>query len=167
MITGRGDHLTYCTNVHPGESWPEVRENLRQHVVEVKQQVCPDAPFGVGLRLSAAAAGELEGRTGEIAELRAFLDGEGLYVFTINGFPYGPFHGTAVKEQVYQPDWRQDERIAYSDRLARILAALLPDGCDGSISTVPGAFGPSVSGERDEEAIASGVVLLIGLPSSF
>ena len=31
--------------------------------------------------------------------------GTSFYVFTINAFPYGPFHGTRVKEDVYQPDW--------------------------------------------------------------
>jgi len=128
-------HLTYCTNIHPGESWDEVRANLETHVLAVKHRVCPDAPFGVGLRLSARAANELD----PIA-LRRWLDEHGLYVFTINGFPYGPFHGTPVKERVYRPDWHEPERVTYTMRLADILVELLPDGIDGSISTVPGCF---------------------------
>ncbi len=128
-------HLTYCTNIHPGESWDEVRANLERHVLDVKQRVCPDTPFGVGLRLSARAAGELD----PIA-LRRWLDDHGLYVFTINGFPYGPFHGTPVKEQVYRPDWLEPERVTYTDRLADILVELVPDGITGTISTVPGCF---------------------------
>lgn len=130
-----GSHLTYCTNIHPGESWAEVRANLETHVLAVKQRVCPDAPFGVGLRLSARAAGELDP-----VELRRWLDERGLYVFTINGFPYGPFHGTPVKEHVYRPDWHEPERVAYTDRLADILVELVPDGVMGTISTVPGCF---------------------------
>jgi len=30
-----GLHLTYCTNIHPGESWEEVFANLRTHVLAV------------------------------------------------------------------------------------------------------------------------------------
>ena len=54
-----------------------------------------------------------------------------LYVFTINGFPYGTFHGTRVKEEVYLPDWRDEERLRYTDELADLLAKLLPDGVGG------------------------------------
>ncbi len=99
--------------------------------------------MGVGLRLSAIAAEELC-RGEALAEFKDFLAASGLYVFTINGFPYGPFHGTRVKEEVYQPDWRFKERLDYSNRLADILAELLPEeaGLEGSISTVPATFGP-------------------------
>jgi len=132
-------HLTYCTNIHPAHSWAETRDNLQRYVTAVKQRFSPTRPFGVGLRLSALAARELE--TGDaLVELRDFLQASGLYVFTLNGFPYGPFHGTRVKDDVYRPDWREDERVDYTARLARILAALLPADCTGSISTVPGGF---------------------------
>jgi sugar phosphate isomerase/epimerase len=134
VIVG-GSHLTYCTNIHPGESWAEVRANLETHVLAVKQRVCPEAPFGVGLRLSARAADEVD----PIA-LRRWLDEHGLYVFTINGFPYGPFHGTPVKEMVYRPDWHELSRVTYTNRLADLLVELVPDGVVGTISTVPGCF---------------------------
>jgi len=130
-------HLTYCTNIHAGESWAEVRANLETHVVAVKARVCPDAPFGVGLRLSARAAREL---APEIDAVRRWLDNAGLYVFTINGFPYGAFHGVPVKADVYRPDWLDDERVAYTNLLGDLLARLLPDGVAGTISTVPGCF---------------------------
>jgi hypothetical protein len=130
-------HLTYCTNIHAGETWPDVRANLERHVLAVKQRVCPDAPFGVGLRLSARAADELAPQVGQF---RDWLDAHGLYVFTINGFPYGDFHGTRVKEAVYLPDWLDDERVRYTCQLADILRALAPPGVFGSISTVPGCF---------------------------
>ncbi|HMG54794.1 MAG TPA: metabolite traffic protein EboE [Kofleriaceae bacterium] len=133
-----GAHLTYCTNIHPGESWAEVEANLVRHVAQVKARVSPDAPFGVGLRLSARAARELA--AGALPALRRLLADHALYVFTINGFPYGTFHGAPVKDSVYRPDWLEPERVAYTDLLADLLAELLPDGVDGTISTVPGCF---------------------------
>jgi len=147
-------HLTYCTNIHPGETWAEVRANLARYTTAVKAEVAPDVPFGVGLRLSARAADELSAPAA-LDELRAFLAAEGLYVFTINGFPHGTFHGTAVKEQVYLPDWLDDRRLVYTDRLATLLATLLPDGVEGSVSTVPGAFKPRVRAPADAAAMAA------------
>lgn len=94
-------HLTYCTNIHGGETWPEVRASLSAHVPGIKAKIAPLTPMGVGLRLSAAAAEELS-RASAFEELRSFLAGHDLYVFTINAFPYGSFHGTRVKEHVYQ-----------------------------------------------------------------
>ena len=136
-------HLTYCTNIHAGESWPEVRTALAKYVPDVTRQVAPDRAFGVGLRLSAVAAEALRAPAA-MEELKALLAGSDCYVFTINGFPYGPFHGRRVKEAVYQPDWRREERVAYSDLLADLLVELLPedDALAGSISTVPGTFKP-------------------------
>src|SRR5690349_11264949 len=100
-------HLTYCTNIHPGETWDEVFANVSTHVLAVKAKVSPARPFGVGLRLSAAAARRLA-EPAVLEEFRHFLATNGLYVFTINGFPYGAFHGVAVKENVYRPDWLED-----------------------------------------------------------
>jgi len=42
-----------------------------------------------------------------------------------------------VKDDVHAPDWRSEERVAYTLRLAEILAALLPAGIEGGISTSP------------------------------
>jgi sugar phosphate isomerase/epimerase len=150
-------HLTYCTNVHPGESWAEVRANLERHVLAVRRRVAPDAPFGLGLRLSARAADELSAPD-VLAELREFLGAHRLYVFTVNGFPYGPFSGTPVKEHVYRPDWLEDARLRYTDRLAALLAELLPADVGGSISTVPGAFKPRVRAAGDADAMADRLV---------
>lgn len=139
--------LGYCTNIHPGETWAEVRANLETHVAAVKARIAPDAMFPVGLRLSARAAAELEPDAPAVA---AWLAARGMYVYTINGFPYGAFHATRVKEAVYRPDWLEDERLAYTDRLARILAVLLPDGIEGSVSTVPLAYKPRAAGATPE-----------------
>jgi sugar phosphate isomerase/epimerase len=148
-------HLGYCTNIHPGESWDEIRANLGRYVPEVKRRVSPDAPFGLGLRLSCMAARQLAGPDA-LAEFADFLSRESLYVFTINGFPYGPFHGTRVKEGVYLPDWRDEERLEYTNLLADLLAQWVPAGTQsgGSISTVPGAFRAAARGDADSERIA-------------
>ena len=61
-------------------------------------------------------------------------------MFTINGFPFGRFHGERVKERVYLPDWTSPERLEYTNRLFDLLAQLLPEGVAGSVSTVPGSF---------------------------
>ncbi len=146
-------HLTYCTNIHPGERWDEVFANLQRHVLRVKQACAPNADFGVGLRLSAQAAQSLR-EPEACEELAVFLQANDLYVFTINGFPYGEFHQTRVKEQVYRPDWRDPRRLAYSNCLAEILAKLLPNGeLQGSVSTVPGGFRPEIQSEYDVNAI--------------
>jgi len=144
MKVGGGAHLTYCTNIHPGESWPEVRSNLERYLLSVKGQLAPGGPFGVGLRLSALAAGALA-EPATLTEFKDFLERNQLYVFTLNGFPYGPFHGEPVKDKAYLPDWQQEERLRYTNLLADLLAELLPEGSDleGSISTVPGAFKPN------------------------
>ncbi|MEO8630992.1 MAG: sugar phosphate isomerase, partial [Betaproteobacteria bacterium] len=136
-------HLTYCTNIHPGETWPEVRRNLERYLLSVKGQLAPRQGFGVGLRLSAVAARALA-LPATLAEFKSFLHANDLYVFTLNGFPYGPFHGEPVKERAYLPDWRAEDRLDYTNLLADLLVQLLPDepGLEGSISTVPGAFKP-------------------------
>jgi sugar phosphate isomerase/epimerase len=150
-----GPHLTYCTNIHPGETWAEVRANLERHVRAVKASVAPSQPFGVGLRLSAVAASTLA-QPAELEAFSAFLRASGLYVFTINGFPYGPFHGTRVKEEVYLPDWLDEARLRYTDGLADLLAALLPDesGLEGTVSTVPGAYKARVRDGDDAARMA-------------
>jgi sugar phosphate isomerase/epimerase len=151
--------LTYCTNIHPGETLSEVRAALATFVPAVKARVCPEAPFAVGLRLSARAATELLA-PGEVERFRALLEEHALHVPTINGFPHGAFHGVAVKEAVYQPDWRDRARLDYSNNLADILAALLPEGGPrtGSISTVPGAFRPLVKGPLDVKHMAGNLL---------
>lgn len=141
-----GAHLTYCTNIHPGETWSEVRANVERYVAAVKAAVSPAESFGVGLRLSGRAAHELAA-PGELAAFRSLLDRHGLYVFTINGFPHGAFHAKPVKAEVYRPDWLEPERVVYTNVLADLLVELLPEGVGGSISTVPGCFRPRATSD--------------------
>jgi sugar phosphate isomerase/epimerase len=98
--------------------------------------LAPDKPFGLGLRLSAAECGELlEGD--RLAQFQDFLDTHNLYVFTLNGFPYGDLTIPSVKSRIFAPDWREKTRLRYTLDLIEILRQLLPAGAEGSISTIP------------------------------
>lgn len=129
-------HLTYCTKIHPGHGWDDLMTNLRHYAPALKARLAPDQPFALGLRLSAAESGEL--LTGDrLVKFQDFLDRNHLYVFTLNGFPYGDLTGPAVKSQIFAPDWRQEARVRYTLDLIEILRHLLPAGAEGSISTLP------------------------------
>ena len=56
-LDGDLGHLTYCTNIHAGESWPEVRASLRRNLPAIKAAVAPDRPLGVGLSVAVLVAG--------------------------------------------------------------------------------------------------------------
>ena len=135
MQTNQG-HLTYCTNIHPGENWPAHFVALQQNFPSIKADVSPEGLMGIGLRLSHEASLELQ-RADNLNELKQWLADNNAYVFTMNGFPYGEFHNTAVKDQVHAPDWTTNERLDYTIRMFRILKQLLPDGMEGGISTSP------------------------------
>lgn len=141
MLIHNHYHLTYCTNVHAGESWTAYFNNLQQYLPDIKSRISPEEPFGVGLRLSAKAAEELM-LNDYLEEFKRWLSKEGLYVFTINGFSYGNFHDKVVKSNVYKPDWSTQERVRYTKNLCHILAHLLPQGMEGSISTSPLSYKP-------------------------
>lgn len=132
-------HLTYCLSVHPGETWEDNFEAIETIALEIRDRIGPDQPFSLGLRLGHMAAGSLSSPS-ELDRFKAFLEKHNLYVYSINGFPYGSFHNTRVKENVYLPDWRTPERLNYTRQLADILAKLLPSGVSGSISTAPGSY---------------------------
>ncbi len=128
--------LTYCTNIHPGETWEEVFRTLQAYVPPLRQALAPGQPFGIGLRLPNAASLELM-QPGRLAAFAEWLTGQDAYVSIINGFPYGSFHRQRVKDEVLRPDWTTTDRYEYTIRLARILAQLLPEGMDGGVSTSP------------------------------
>ena len=139
MKLANNSHLAYCTNIHRGSSWAETLESLDQYTLRVRKRVCPEDPYAIGLRLSASAARELSVPSNLLA-FRKWLDERDCYVFTINGFPYGDFHGTRVKEDVYRPDWTTPERLEYTKLLFDLLCEIAPEGMEASISTVPGSF---------------------------
>ena len=129
-------HLSYCTNIHSGESWMDHFEAVKKNFPIIKKEVSPDQSMGIGLRLSNSASTDLL----DLDQLQIFkdwLNDNNAYVFTMNGFPYGDFHHAIVKDQVHAPDWTSHERLNYTIRLFKILAELLPEGMEGGISTSP------------------------------
>jgi sugar phosphate isomerase/epimerase len=146
MDLGNGlGHLTYSTLVHPADTWDELWDSVRAFLPPIKQRVCPDAPFAVSLRLSAATVARLLDDAAALADLRAFLAGEGLYVITANAFPYGPFKNQLVMETVFEPDWRERRRVEYTKGVATILSSLAGDGVSPTIQTAPLGFKPHVT----------------------
>ncbi len=132
----RYGHLTYCSNIHPGVSWEDHFRELKENLPYIRQQVAGNGPLAIGLRCANEASLELS-QPSRLQAFRQWLDDNGLYIFCINGFPYGSFHGSVVKDGVHAPDWTTVERAEYTKRLFKILAALLPDGMHGGVSTPP------------------------------
>ncbi len=146
MELNEGIHLAYCTNIHRGEGWAETFQALKDYTLRVRDKVCSDRPYAIGLRLGHLAALELnDSRSDNLKIFREWLDKNNCYVFTVNGFPYGQFHGARVKEQVYRPDWTDQRRVDYTNLLFDILVKLLPPGIAGSVSTLPGSFKEFIS----------------------
>ena len=141
-------HLSYSTLVHAGDTWQEMNASLRHFVPLVKARVSPTEPFAVSLRISAASAKTLTDNPHERESLANFLVNEGLYVYTVNAFPYGPFKGDVVMERVYEPDWTTNDRVEYTNSVADILAQICPPNVNPSIQTAPLAFRPNVSGSE-------------------
>ena len=129
-------HLSYCSNIHAGETWDATFQNLKIYIPEVKSRLGYKGKFGIGLRLSKEASVVLE-RPERLQEFQEWLKKTQAYVYSLNCFPYGGFHRTKVKEQVHAPDWTTEARLAYTLRCFRILAQLLPEGVEGGISTSP------------------------------
>ncbi len=132
--------LGYCTNVHPGRTLAEVESGLDRFTVPVQERA--GGPIAAGLWLAAPVVAELRSSPDAVPRFAAGLARRGLTCHTLNAFPFGDFHSDRVKEKVYLPDWSQPERLDYTSQCAEVLASLLPEGVDGSISTLPLAFKP-------------------------
>lgn len=142
---------------------------LGTHVLAVRERLRANGslgavePFAIGLRLSALAARELlEGD--QLAKFKKWLEETNTYVFTINGFPYGSFHGTRVKERVFKPDWTEPARLDYTKDLFRILAAVARPGTGASVSTLPGSH---KTFHADEAPIRRNLIELAGWLEQF
>jgi hypothetical protein len=147
MDLGNGlGHLTYSTLVHPADNWEQLWTSLNTYLPRVKARVSPGAPFGVCIRLAAPTAELLAASRADREKLKRFLADNDMYVYTVNAFPYGAFKGTVVKEQVYEPDWRTEERTRYTINVADILADITRADISPSIQTAPLGFKPNVTG---------------------
>ena len=158
--------IGYCTNVHAGVDLPSIRDNLDQFAVPVRQKlvakgdISDQNSLGVGLWIPDQASCELV--SGDAAnQFAEFLKDRQLDAFTINGFPFDNFHQDVVKHQVYLPTWCDRQRLEYTQRLADILSAIMPDGSSdtagsadsplvGSISTLPIGWPNNPSGSESE-----------------
>ena len=162
---GLGD-LAYSTLVHPADDWDELWASLQEYLPQVKQRVSPDVPSAVSLRLSAATVERLLADESALADLRAFLSAEDLYVVTANAFPYGPFKNRLVMETVFEPDWRDRRRAEYTKGVATILSSIAGDGVSPTIQTAPLGFKPHVTPgvvERFTEHVLGVVAHLVEL----
>jgi hypothetical protein len=132
--------LSYCTNVHPGRTLAEVEEGLDRYTVRARDQF--GAPLAAGLWLARSVVSELLAYPDRLPRFVDGLASRELTCHTLNAFPFGDFHSARVKENVYLPGWARAERLAYTLDCAAVLARLLPDGVEGSISTLPLGFKP-------------------------
>ncbi|MFZ0238860.1 MAG: metabolite traffic protein EboE [Xanthobacteraceae bacterium] len=147
MDLGNGlGHLTYSTLVHPCDNWEQMWTSLNTYLPKVKARFARNKPFGVSLRLSADSAQTLVNSQAERDRLKKFLGDNDMYLYTVNAFPYGAFKGMVVKEQVYEPDWRSEERTRYTMNVASVLADICPAGIAPSIQSAPLGFKPRVTG---------------------
>src|ERR1700751_1664741 len=147
MDLGNGlGHLTYSTLVHPSDNWEQMWASLNTYLPKVKARIAGNKPFGVSLQLSADSAQTLVSSQAERDRLKKFLGDHDMYLYTVNAFPYGAFKGTVVKEQVYEPDWRSEERTRYTMNVADVLADVCPPEISPSIQSAPLGFKPRVTG---------------------
>ncbi|MFN3151201.1 metabolite traffic protein EboE [Bremerella sp.] len=130
----------YCTNVHAGANLEQTQQNLNTHASRVQQILGREQPLGVGLWLSNSTAQSLV-EPGKLDEFAQLLHDNQWIPYTFNGFPFGDFHKSIVKHDVYLPTWWQPERLTYTKNLVTILDRLLSPGEEGSISTMPIAWG--------------------------
>ena len=158
MDLGRGlGHLTYSTLVHPGDTWDQMWHSLTTFVPRVKARVSPNKPFGISLRLSASSAQTLINSPEKREELKKFLQANDMYLYTVNAFVYGPFKNTVVKEAVYEPDWRTEQRAKYTENVAEILAEVGSPHVNPSIQSPPLGFKPRVTGDDVVQAYAANI----------
>jgi hypothetical protein len=134
--------LAYSTNVHRGESLPDIYRFLERYTLPVKKRVFGASAAGLELRLGIGSARQLR-NPGPREELKSYLAQSGLVLFSINAYPLRNFHARRVKEQVFSPSWTEAERSRWTNTIAEIFAGLLPDGPGGvlgTISTLGGTF---------------------------
>ncbi|MBL8694041.1 MAG: metabolite traffic protein EboE [Planctomycetes bacterium] len=141
--------LTYCTNLLPAESAVEVLGVLGRLAMPLRTRLSL-SELPIGLYLSDAATRDLsDPRALELFESR--LAEMRVRIVTLNAFPFGGFHNSIVKENVFRPTWGEPPRREYTERAARLLARWIPRGSVGSVSTHTGShksFG--VDAESDD-----------------
>lgn len=138
--------LTYCGNVHAAgdlDGWLARQREYAVPIAGVRNDEAPAMGFGLGAWWSDPLAAEL-GRSGpERERVRAQLAQMRLPIWTLNAFPFGDFHATEVKTEVYRPDWSSEERLLYTRNCAEAVADLSAgDDAPLPISTLPLGYDP-------------------------
>ncbi|MDP7006449.1 MAG: metabolite traffic protein EboE [Phycisphaerales bacterium] len=133
--------LGYCTNVHSGNSFFDVIENLKKYSSAVQENF--QKPLGIGLWLSDKASQEVDTEL-----LEDILQEHNLEVFTLNGFPFSDFHQDIVKHRVYKPNWSEEPRLDYTVQLANILSKIIKNK-EAGISTLPLGWNSASFENRD------------------
>ena len=160
MDLGNGlGHLTYSTLVHPADDWAQLWDSLQTYLPKVKKRISPNQPFGVCIRLSHLTAAELADQES------GTRDAEGVSRRTTISTSTRPTPSSTassrtpqIKEQVYEPDWRTNERREYTKQVADILADICPAWATPSIQTAPLGFKPRVTGPDVVDAFTDNVL---------
>ncbi|WDE97472.1 metabolite traffic protein EboE [Lentisphaera profundi] len=134
-----GRHLSFCLNVFALDTLEKILIVLANECRDIKKSFSSQQDMGLGLWLSAQVVEELQAED-KLSTLKSTLKNFGFYVFTLNIFPYGNFHQSPVKENVYYPDWGEQKRLDYTCKAADVLSELCPDNY-GTMSTVPVGYG--------------------------
>jgi sugar phosphate isomerase/epimerase len=148
--------LGYCANVHPAATAEGVIRTVREITVPLRARL--GRPMASGLWLPRSVATEFLRDAERVEELKRALAEADVSVHTANAFPFGDFHAERVKENVYLPDWTDPERIRYTLDIAELLAELLPEGVDGSVSTAPLGFKSNEPAGRSSADYVPGVM---------
>ncbi len=147
IVDNKKMFLTYCLNLHRGETMDEVEHALFVTAPSILKRIIQSgAPSAVGPWFNSHIAQQIL-ETGNLEKLKQKFEDAGLLAITLNGFPYSTFHDERVKERVYLPDWSSPQRLEYTLNLLEILSLLLPKGVNGSISTLPVGYAALSSNE--------------------
>ena len=159
--------LGYCLNLHAAEDLEQALAGMQAVTLPLAARLGEGKPFGVGLYLPAALALELDTARGQsnLARLGDFLAEHQLDPFTANAFPYGGFHRSGLKRDVFRPAWSEHERLDFTLAVARGMLELARRAGDCgaprghlSISTHAGRFGRfATADEADRHACALGL----------
>ncbi len=140
-----GSSITYCTNIHPGVSWDEHFQELKQFVLPVKKGLKADYLY-LGLRLSAQMADDLSFPK-NLTDFKDWCLKNQVWPSSFNTFPIGSFHNVEVKEQVYQPDWSKKARLNFSLSALKLASHFANADTAFSLSTVPVSYRPLFENE--------------------
>lgn len=128
--------LSYCTNVHPCDSYNDLLKLLVRQCAGVRRAMGSDQ-LAIGMFFPAQAARWLAGKDKARAALIETMVACGLVTTTANAFPFTAFHAPKVKDAVYRPSWREVRRREHTLRVARVMASLIGPEQVASVSTVP------------------------------